>query len=223
MGSKTLSKEEIEEIVGSKSLSKEEIEEIVGSKSLSKEEIEEIVGSRSLSKEEIEEIVGSKALSKEEIEEIVGSKALSKEDVEAIVGSKTLSKEEIEEVVGSKTLNKEEIESIIKNEILNVDYAKELKQIEEMISTLKDSYLELSTKLALQENKLDTQIQEAEVSSNKPDNIIDIRELKKEKQAKEEVSFSINEDILFNDLEETAYCIMPLTGESDSAENITAR
>ncbi|MCI9365515.1 MAG: hypothetical protein HFJ54_02630, partial [Clostridia bacterium] len=181
----------------------------VGRRALTKEEIEQIVSSKALTRDEIEEIVGRRALTKEEVEAIVRKQMLTREQIESIVGSKSITKEEIENVVKKEKLGKEEIQNIIKNEMLNIDYTRQLKQIEEMIAGLKDNYLELSNKLNIQEEH------EVECSDvEKPDNIIDIKELKKAKKRK---AYSIKEDILFSDLEETAYCVIPFGSNSEEA------
>jgi len=213
--SESLSKEEIEEIVEKNSLSEEEIEVIIRNESLSIEEIEKIVERNSLSEEEIQDIVRSESLSIKEIEDIIRSESLTKEEVEKIVAGKALTKKEVQAVIQNERLAKEEIKDIIKSEILSIDYSSQFKQIEEMIMSLKDNYLELSNRLSMQEEKRNEK--EAEEENINIGNIIDIKELKKEKQAKKKkrTSYSINEDITFSDLEETAYCVMAFTPQEE--------
>ena len=236
----SLSREEIENIVRSQVLTAEDVESIVSKNNLNKEDIEKIVKSGALTAEEVEAIVNKNSLSREEIENIVRSQVLTVQDVENAVNRNRLTKEEIESIIRSERLEKEDIQDIIKSEMLSINYTNQLKQIEEMIMNLKDNYLELSNKLSMQEErekerekararerlleaakvvekeKAKVKEMEAETTeeakSEKPDNIIDIKELKKAKKRK---SYSINEDILFSDLEETAYCVIPFNSQEE--------
>lgn len=110
----------------------------------------------------------------------------------------------------------------LQREISNIDYTQQINQMNEMISSLKDSYLELSNiirsnsiKNQYVENNSNNNINETNQNSeDNDDNVIDIKMLKKQKeQAKQRQkikSFSINEDISYAELEETATCIIKI-------------
>jgi len=102
--------------------------------------------------------------------------------------------------------------------MLNKEYSKQIEQMNEMLINLKDSYLELSNQMKAQELERQVNIQELEeeklvVNSensnrdNKMKNIIDFKAFKKQRSKK---VYSIEEDIAYEDLEQTATYVIPL-------------
>jgi capsular exopolysaccharide synthesis family protein len=102
---------------------------------------------------------------------------------------------------GIKDIKQDNIE-LLKKEILNMDYKNQIKQINEMLSNLKDDYLELSNIIKANNEKIE------KVNNDK---IIDIKQLKKQREEmnkkdkiKERSEYSIDEDIPYEELEKTA-------------------
>ena len=132
-------------------------------------------------------------------------------------------KEQIQNLLNDKMEEiQENNKKFLQREISNIDYTQQINQMNEMISSLKDSYLELSNiirsnsiKNQYVENNSNNNINETNQNSeDNDDNVIDIKMLKKQKeQAKQRQkikSFSINEDISYAELEETATCIIKI-------------
>lgn len=112
--------------------------------------------------------------------------------------------------INRERLTKAQIQGIIKQEMENIDYTKQISQINEMITALNNNYLELS-------NRLITNNIEEERVNNK--NIIDIKLLKKQKREKKKEVFSLDEDISYEELEKTAFCIIPFPKNNIIAED----
>ena len=157
---------------------------------------------------------------KNTIEEIVD---INNEKLLEVLKREEKNKEQIQNLLNDKM---EEIQEnnnkFLQREISNIDYTQQINQMNEMISSLKDSYLELSNiirsnsiKNQYVENNSNNNINETNQNSeDNDDNVIDIKMLKKQKeQAKQRQkikSFSINEDISYAELEETATCIIKI-------------
>lgn len=157
-----------------------------------------------------------------------------KNTIEKIVD---INNEKLLEVLKREEKNNEQIQNLLNDKmeeiqennkkflqrkISNIDYTQQINQMNEMISSLKDSYLELSNiirsnsiKNQYVENNSNNNINETNQNSeDNDDNVIDIKMLKKQKeQAKQRQkikSFLINEDISYAELEETATCIIKI-------------
>ncbi len=107
----------------------------------------------------------------------------------------------------------EETKKILQQQFSNIDYTEQISQMSEMIENLKDSYLELSNIIRTNNNE--------EIN---PNNIIDLKSLKKQKEQKIEKTrkkllYSIKEDISFEDLEKTAMCVVPITKKEENNES----
>lgn len=100
-------------------------------------------------------------------------------------------------------LTETQIEAIIKQEIIKIDYSKQIEQMNEMLTNLKDSYLELSNQMKANDVK-EIEEQPGETSNK---NIIDFKAFKKQRNKK---VYSIEEDIAYEDLEQTATYVIPL-------------
>lgn len=139
-----------------------------------------------------------------------------------------LKKAEEEKLTKAQILTKEQIQSIINQEfsiwnkeqkaMINKEYSKQIEQMNEMLINLKDSYLELSNQMKVQEVERQANIQELEEEKlvvnrgnsnrdNKMKNIIDFKAFKKQRSKK---VYSIEEDIAYEDLEQTATYVIPL-------------
>ena len=113
----------------------------------------------------------------------------------------------IMDFINKDKLTKEQVKTIVGQEILNIDYSKQFKQIEKMILDLKDNYIELADKLNEKQNS-----EERIYNESNTTNIIDIEELKKEKKIKKKrKTYSIQEEISYDELLESANCIIQFT------------
>ena len=123
-------------------------------------------------------------------------------------------KENTIEETSRKNITSEQIKEILKEEISTIDYAEQINYMNEMITNLKDSYLELS-------NIVRTNNLEISQIDNNIDNIIDLKLLKKQKEQKEPKQkkkvFSIEDEISYDELEKTAVCIIPLKTKNDES------
>ena len=157
---------------------------------------------------------------KNTIEEIVD---INNEKLLEVLKREEKNKEQIQNLLNDKMEEiQENNKKFLQREISNIDYTQQINQMNEMISSLKDSYLELSNiirsnsiKNQYVENNSNNNINETNQNSeDNDDNVIDIKMLKKQKeQAKQRQkikSFSINEDIYYAELEETATCIIKI-------------
>ncbi len=112
--------------------------------------------------------------------------------------------------MSKERLDKEQIQNIIKEEISNINYNKQFENINEMLINLKDNYLELSNKIELnnyEEEQIDRE------------NIIDIKALKKQKRSNsKKKEFLLQEDISYEDLEKTAFCVIPFPKNNSQEE-----
>ncbi len=157
---------------------------------------------------------------KNTIEEIVD---INNEKLLEVLKREEKNKEQIQNLLNDKMEEiQENNKKFLQREISNIDYTQQINQMNEMISSLKDSYLELSNiirsnsiKNQYVENNSNNNINETNQNSeDNDDNVIDIKMLKKQKeQAKQRQkikSFSINEDISYAELEETATCIIQI-------------
>ena len=154
------------------------------------------------------------------IEEIVD---INNEKLLEVLKREEKNKEQIQNLLNDKMEEiQENNKKFLQREISNIDYTQQINQMNEMISSLKDSYLELSN--IIRSNSIKNQYVENNSNNNinetnqnledNDDNVIDIKMLKKQKeQAKQRQkikSFSINEDISYAELEETATCIIKI-------------
>lgn len=160
-------------------------------------------------------------LTKAQIEEIIKQEILVLSSQTNIISQEIL-------MLSKEALTKEQIQSIINQEfsiwnkeqkaMINKEYSKQIEQMNEMLINLKDSYLELSNQMKAQELERQVNIQELEeeklvVNSensnrdNKMKNIIDFKAFKKQRSKK---VYSIEEDIAYEDLEQTATYVIPL-------------
>ena len=100
-------------------------------------------------------------------------------------------------------------------EISKIDYTKQIEKITQVLDNLKNNYQELAIKIEKQEEKEETiQLLEEELkqSKEKSKNIIDFKLLQKQKEKKK--TYSIEEDISYEDLEENATYVIPLHKET---------
>ena len=201
-------------------------EQIVNNK-MTGEQIEEIF-KNSISEinyeEDIEKIYNkiedTKINYKNTIEEIVD---INNEKLLEVLKREEKNKEQIQNLLNDKMEEiQENNKKFLQKEISNIDYTDQINQMNEMISSLKDSYLELSN--IIRANSVKNQYTENNSNSydNKlnqnaedtDDNIIDIKMLKKQKEQTKQKqklkSFSINKDISYSELEETATCIIKI-------------
>lgn len=120
--------------------------------------------------------------------------------------------EKIEGFINSKLeqvkLNYEEVQELLRGEIARVDCTEQIIQINEILTNLKDSYLELCNKIRIED------IEKEEFDNKK---IIDFKTFKKQENKKK--VYSLQEDISYRDLEKTAVCIIPIqkSGKSNSS------
>ncbi len=149
-------------------------------------------------------------ITREEIHDIIKQEMLSRDEMTDIVRQETLSKEEIQNIIDKDKLTIETVQDIIRNEIKNADYSKQFSRLEEMILKLKDSYVEDTKNIddeqnVDEDNTIDTNIR----------NVVSINLFKKKKR-----SYSINEDIEYSDLENSATCVVefPLVNDSDDTD-----
>lgn len=102
----------------------------------------------------------------------------------------------------------EETQKLLEQEITKIDYTEQIAQINEMLTNLKDSYLELSNRMKTNELETQLNVMEEEKQETKNRNIIDFKAFKKQKNKKK--VYSIEEDISYEDLEQTAAYVIPL-------------
>ena len=157
------------------------------------------------------EKINEEKLTETQIKEIIKNNT---EELMNIIKDGKNSEEEMKAILNEKmTKMQEETQKLLQEEITKIDYTEQISQMNEMLTNLKDSYLELSNKLMKQEAEKEYEeiVMENEVdnSLNKGKNIIDFLALKKQKNKKKKV-YSIDEDIAYEDLEGTAAYVIPL-------------
>lgn len=161
--------------------------------------------------------INSEKLTKEEIENIVKQKTLTKEDILSIIKQEQLTDVEIEYIINKNRLTVEQVQKIVQKEIKNIDYTEQFTKLEEMILNLKDNYLELSNKITKE------QFAEEETGTSNNENIININLFRKDRQAKKKKkSYSIKYDIEYEDLENSAVCIIPFNQINEEEYKETA-
>ncbi len=196
--------EEVEAIVEEKVLTTKEIESIIRKGTPTKEEISEIISQNTLTIGEIANIVEKTTISKEEIEDIISKQKLDKREIQNIIKQEKLTDEQIEYIINKNKLTIEQVQKIVKQELQSINYTNQFNKLEEMILNLKEDYLELSNKI----NKEQFIGEDFDTVNN--ENIININLFRKNKQTKKKrKSYSIDEDIEYTDLEESAICIIP--------------
>ncbi len=102
----------------------------------------------------------------------------------------------------------EETQNLVQQEITKINYTRQMEEMNEMLTNLKDSYLELSNKMKNNEVN-ETAKEEVTENPEKTKKIIDFRAFKKQKNKTKKV-YSIEEDISYEDLEQSAAYIIPL-------------
>lgn len=93
----------------------------------------------------------------------------------------------------------QEIQQTLANEMVKMDYTEQMTQMSDMLTNLKDSYLELSNRMR---NK------ETDNEDTNHENVIDMTTYRKQKNKKR--VYSIEEDIPYEELEQTATYIIPI-------------
>ena len=107
----------------------------------------------------------------------------------------------------------QETQKLLQEEMTKIDYHEQMDQINEILNNLKDSYLELSNRIRMSEQDKEERIKEEEKAQeekleNKSKNIIDFIAFTKQRNKKK--VYSIEEDILYEDLEKSATYVIPL-------------
>ena len=129
----------------------------------------------------------------------------------------------IKEIVNSNNERMEEMQEenqkLLQQQLSNINYTEQINHMNEMISNLKDSYLELSNIVRTTGNG------EQQINN---ENVIDLKTLKKQKEEQIQNQtqrltrqlgkrvFSIEEDISYEDLEKTAVCVIPIDKKDTS-------
>lgn len=222
-----LTKEQVKTIVNENKLTKEQVETIVNENKLTKEQVKKIVNENKLTKEQVENIIKEEIANvnyTQDIEQIynqleqakLSTSEMIKNSNEEILNTIKNEKntEETVQLLLNERINqiKEETQELLQQEIIKINYTEQIAQINEILNKLKDNYLELSNKI--ENSKVDTTIIEQENSviekNNKNNrNIIDFKAFMKQKNKKKNV-YSIEEDIAYEDLEQTATYVVPL-------------
>lgn len=123
----------------------------------------------------------------------------------------------VKEIISSNNTKMEEMQEetkkILRQQISSIDYTDQINQMNEMIESLKDSYLELSNIIRTNNKQ--------EINQN---NIIDLKSLKKQKEQKNtkqriKLQYSYKEDISFEELEKTAMYVVPIKKKDESNES----
>lgn len=113
----------------------------------------------------------------------------------------------------------EEMQRTVQQEMTKIDYTEQILTINEMLNNLKDSYLEIVNEMKVREAEKAIEIEQEPKETRKSKNIIDFKTLRKQKTKK--MVYSIEEDIAYEDLAQTATYIIPLRSKSEEAcENI---
>ena len=116
--------------------------------------------------------------------------------------------EQIQLLLSDKmTQIQEEMEEQIQTEISKINYTEQINQINDMITNLKDSYLELSNKIRMNYDEKE------EISNEK---IIYMKSFKNKNKKKKKGIFSIEDNISYYELEKTATCVVPLEEKRES-------
>ncbi len=121
---------------------------------------------------------------------------------------------EIQLLLDEKMLQmQEDMQKMLQQEMTKIDYTQQILAINEMLDKLKNSYSEIVNEINAKEAEkvVDIEVEEPRKSKN----IIDFKTLKKQKSKK--MSYSIEEDIAYEDLEKTAAYIIPLKNDSKRA------
>ncbi len=184
------------------------------SEKLTKEEMKEIIKREISSLQESEQ----EKLTKGQVRKIIRREILNLKDME----QEKLTKEQVESIIKQEVSNinyTQDIQKMLEQEIMKVDYADQIVEINDILTNLKDSYLELSNKIKTNNEEVQ-EINDVDDKNNR--NIIDFKALRKQKNKKKK-SYSIEDDILYEELERTATYVVPLEEkeekkDSDSSE-----
>lgn len=171
-------------------LTKEQVESII------KQEISHIDHTQDMEKiyQQIEE---TKNHTSEMIREMINR---NKEELLNTIKDKEESEEQIQSLVNREIAQmQEEVQKILEQEITKMNYTEQIIQINEILTDLKDSYLELS-------NRIRTNTIENEEIDSK--NIIDMKAFRRQRNKKK--VYSIEEEIPYQELEKTATYIIPI-------------
>lgn len=93
----------------------------------------------------------------------------------------------------------QEIQQTLAKEMVKMDYTEQMTQMSDMLTNLKDSYLELSNRM---------RTREIDNENTNHENVIDMTTYKKQRNKKR--VYSIEEDIPYEELEQTATYIIPI-------------
>ena len=100
----------------------------------------------------------------------------------------------------------EEMQRTVQQEMTKIDYTEQILTINEMLNNLKDSYLEIVNEIKVGEAEKAIEIEQEPKEARKSKNIIDFKTLRKQKTKK--MVYSIEEDIAYEDLAQTATYII---------------
>lgn len=210
-----LASAQIKEIIRKEILSLKDMEQ----EKLSKEQIQSII-KQEISNihyiQDIEKIYNqiedNKINTNKMIENIVN---YNKKEILDTIKNKEDSEQQIQTVINGKiTQMQEELQEMLEQKIMKMNYKEQIIQMNDMLSNLKDSYLELSNKIKTKNVEIDEfdNIEDNENSRN----IIDFKAFKKQKSKKK--VYSIEEEILYEELEKIATYIIPF-GEKELSES----
>lgn len=186
-------------------LSKEQIQSII------KQEISNIDYTQDIEKI-YNQIEDTKTNTSEMIEKVVN---YNKKELLDMIQNKENNEQQIQAVINGKmTQMQEEIQKMLEQKIMKMNYKEQIVQMNDMLTNLKDSYLELSNKINTKNVEID-QINDIKDNQNSR-NIIDFKAFKKQKNKKK--IYSIEEEILYEELEKIAAYIIPL-GEKELSES----
>lgn len=173
--------------------------------------------------EDMQKAMKEEILKVDYTEQIQNMKEMMKKNNEDLLD--TLQKEKDSEQAMQLLFNEritqvqEEMQRTVQQEMTKIDYTQQILTINEMLNNLKDSYLEIVNEMKVREAEKTIEIEQEPKETRKSKNIIDFKTLRKQKTKK--MVYSIEEDIAYEDLAQTATYIIPLRSKSEEAcENI---
>ena len=187
-------------------------------------EIQQLLDEKMLQmQEDMQKAMKEEILKVDYTEQIQNMKEMMKKNNEDLLD--TLQKEKDSEQTMQLLFNEritqvqEEMQRTVQQEMTKIDYTEQILTINEMLNNLKDSYLEIVNEMKVREAEKAIEIEQETKETKKSKNIIDFKTLRKQKTKK--MVYSIEEDIAYEDLAQTATYIIPLRSKSEEAcENI---
>lgn len=190
----------------------QKLEELVqDNRNSNKEKLQDVNVTEEIAKilNELETVKSDFQITREDLEQTIKKGMLSKEEVKDIVKNEMITKENVEEIVQDDKVITEQVEEILKQQLATINYAEQMKQINEGMMSLQENYLEIL-------NLIKTKQIDVEEPTGKKIIYFDL--FKKQEEKKKRVYSIYDEIIPYEELEKTATYIIPLRNNNQAED-----